>query len=234
MESAIVEHLVAAGGAAAEGRRLRWVVFGESLSADRGCIEMVWPGLTDAHLTGDRHSPDRDRAAEPLDDYVGFADLVGDVGQIDEPTVMGLRGRRCALLSQIPTMTAPVALICHTGPPECTGNAGRHSGGEVLRPDESIAELPARDAGADSVGQIAFRVLMLAIPITGMPYMVACGGGRPELDQPVVVLEGIVGVSGAEHEVPDRTAGAVFEIAAAVFIAVAGGDAVGDSGCWFG
>ena len=43
MESAIVEHLVAAGGGAAEWC-LRWVVFGESLPADRGCIEMVWPG----------------------------------------------------------------------------------------------------------------------------------------------------------------------------------------------
>jgi hypothetical protein len=43
MESAIVEHLVAAGGGVAEWC-LRWVVFGESLPADRGCIEMVWPG----------------------------------------------------------------------------------------------------------------------------------------------------------------------------------------------
>jgi hypothetical protein len=42
MESALLEHLVAAGGAAAESC-LRWVVFGESLPADRGCLEVVWP-----------------------------------------------------------------------------------------------------------------------------------------------------------------------------------------------
>jgi len=42
VESALLEQLVAAGGAAAQSC-LRWVVFGESLPADPGCLDMVWP-----------------------------------------------------------------------------------------------------------------------------------------------------------------------------------------------
>ncbi|MBY0290893.1 hypothetical protein [Mycolicibacterium gadium] len=42
MESALLEHLAAAGGPAAESC-LRWVVFGESLPADPGCLDLVWP-----------------------------------------------------------------------------------------------------------------------------------------------------------------------------------------------
>ena len=42
VESALLEHLVAAGGPAAESC-LRWVVFGESLPADPGCLDLVWP-----------------------------------------------------------------------------------------------------------------------------------------------------------------------------------------------
>jgi hypothetical protein len=42
VESALLEHLVAAGGPAAESC-LGWVVFGESLPADPGCLDLVWP-----------------------------------------------------------------------------------------------------------------------------------------------------------------------------------------------
>jgi hypothetical protein len=42
VESALLEHLVAAGGPAAESW-LRWVVFGESLPAGRDVLDAVWP-----------------------------------------------------------------------------------------------------------------------------------------------------------------------------------------------
>jgi hypothetical protein len=42
VESALLEQLVAAGGAAAESC-LRWVVFGEPLPAEPGCLDVVWP-----------------------------------------------------------------------------------------------------------------------------------------------------------------------------------------------
>jgi hypothetical protein len=42
VESALLEQLVAAGGAAGESC-LRWVVFGESLPAEPGCLDVVWP-----------------------------------------------------------------------------------------------------------------------------------------------------------------------------------------------
>ena len=42
VESALLEQLVAAGGAAGESC-LRWLVLGESLSADPGCLDVVWP-----------------------------------------------------------------------------------------------------------------------------------------------------------------------------------------------
>jgi hypothetical protein len=42
VEAALLEHLVAAGGAAAQSC-LRWVVFGESLPADPGSLDVIWP-----------------------------------------------------------------------------------------------------------------------------------------------------------------------------------------------
>jgi len=42
VESALLEQLVVAGGAAGESC-LRWLVLGESLSADPGCLDVVWP-----------------------------------------------------------------------------------------------------------------------------------------------------------------------------------------------
>jgi len=42
VESALLEHLVAVGGPAAESC-LRWVVFGESMPADPGCLDVIWP-----------------------------------------------------------------------------------------------------------------------------------------------------------------------------------------------
>lgn len=41
VESALLGQLVAAGGPAAQSC-LRWVVFGESLPADPGCLDVVW------------------------------------------------------------------------------------------------------------------------------------------------------------------------------------------------
>jgi hypothetical protein len=42
VESVLLEHLVAAGGPAAQSC-LRWVVLGESLPADPGCLDVIWP-----------------------------------------------------------------------------------------------------------------------------------------------------------------------------------------------